>query len=64
MKDSQRVFYRERLKKGAISSITSFAILRLIVCYTLSKTSTSTSVKLKFYLMTALKLLLKYFLLQ
>ena len=56
MKDSQRVLYLERLKKGAISFITRFPISRLMVCYTLRKTSTSTSVKLKFYLVTALKL--------
>ena len=62
-KNSQRIFYWERLKKGAISFITSLAILRLIVCYTLSKASTSTSVKLIIYLVTALKLLFKYFLL-
>ena len=60
-KNSQRIFYWERLKKGAISFITSLAILRLIVCYTLSKASTSTSVKLNIYLVTALKLLFKYF---
>ena len=55
-KNSQRIFYWER-------SLQVFAILRLIVCYTLSKVSTSTSVKLKIYLVTALKLLFKYFLL-
>ena len=55
-KNSQLIFYWERL-------LQVFAILRLIVCYTLSKVSTSTSVKLKIYLVTALKLLFKYFLL-
>ena len=61
--NSKGFFYWQRFKKGAISFITSFAILRLIVCYTLSKASTSTSVKLNIYLVTALKLLFKYFLL-